>query len=785
MNPSLSTAIGPQGLEKELAFARELNEVTNLIHSAGSISEILVNFSERVRRLLGCQAVTLYAVDVRNQQLYSVYKIANAKQTIRVPKDSGSIAGYCALSRKTITIRDAYDAQELARVHPRLEFNRSFDEMFGFRTRQVLAVPLLMEQYLLGVLQVINTVDESGHPAEGEFDDRDRRGAEEIARTLAIAFYNQNRAARATGGKKHPFSGLVDRGLISEGELETAVTSARVQKRDLAGVLMGEYEVGKTELGRALAEFYGIPFFEWDGSSEVPAELRERVPAEFWRSNLCAPLAKRGGALFVATVNPMDLEKIDAIKAIGIAARIELQVALQSDLEAYLDRSYGAVAPATPAAQLAKAMAPLLAPEEEDGEPLTEETEEGPTGDAVVDSFVVRLANKIIADAVRQGASDIHVEPNGDEAPMLIRFRRDGDCFKYQEVPSKHRTALVSRLKIMAQLDISEKRKPQDGKIRFRTASGNLTELRVATLPTSGDGNEDVVMRLLAASKPIPLDKIGMSDGNLKRFREVISKPYGLVLCVGPTGSGKTTTLHSALGAINTEDVKIWTAEDPVEITQAGLRQVQVRPKIGFDFATAMRSFLRADPDVIMVGEMRDLETAGTGIEASLTGHLVFSTLHTNSAPETVTRLLDIGLDPFNFADALLGVLAQRLVRTLCKTCREAYHPDDTEVRALREAYEIEGPRPEVTAGFGRAMTLYRPKGCDECFGSGYRGRMAIHELLVATDDIKRLIVQKRPVEEVRKQSLADGMTTLLQDGVWKVTLGLTDLKQVKAVALR
>jgi type II secretory ATPase GspE/PulE/Tfp pilus assembly ATPase PilB-like protein len=297
------------------------------------------------------------------------------------------------------------------------------------------------------------------------------------------------------------------------------------------------------------------------------------------------------------------------------------------------------------------------------------------------------------------------------------------------------------------------------------------------------------VLRILAASKPIPLDGLGMSDDNLRRFRQVIGSPYGLVLCVGPTGSGKTTTLHSALGALNTEDVKIWTAEDPVEITQAGLRQVQVRPKIGFDFAAAMRSFLRADPDVIMVGEMRDLETAGAGIEASLTGHLVLSTLHTNSAPETVTRLLDIGLDPFNFADALLGVLAQRLVRTLCKSCREAYHPDDLEVAALREAYAVDGAR----AGSGKpvtfstTMTLYRPnpKGCADCAGSGYRGRMAIHELLVASDDIKRLIVEKRPVEAIRQQALADGMTTLLQDGIRKVSLGMTDLKQVRAVALR
>jgi type II secretory ATPase GspE/PulE/Tfp pilus assembly ATPase PilB-like protein/GAF domain-containing protein len=787
---------GEPRLERELAFARELNEVTNLIHSADSVAEILVNLSERIRGLLGCQAVTLYAVDVRNQQLYSVYKIANARQTIRVPKDAASIAGYCALSRQTLAIRDAYDAAELGRIHPRLEFNRSFDEMFGFRTRQVLAVPLLMEQYLLGVLQLINKVGEpqgSGRGAEppgdpggqrthgtagGDFTDRDRKAAEEIARTLAIAFYNQNRVARASSGKRHPYSGLVDRGVVAEADLEAAVTSARVQRRDLATVLMAEHEVSKQEIGRALAEFYGVAFFDWDGSQDVPAELKERVPAEFWRTNRCAPLSKRGGTLCVASVDPMDLEKIDAIKATGIAARIELQVALEADLQGYLDRAFGSADAAAGGRGGAAAVV-----EEGDGEPLTEEGDDEATGDAVVDGFVVRLANRIIADAVRQGASDIHVEPYGDEAPLRVRFRRDGDCFRYQDVPAKHRTALVSRLKIMAQLDISEKRKPQDGKIRFRMANGALTELRVATVPTAGEGNEDVVMRLLAASKPIALDGLGMSPDNLKRFREVIAKPYGLVLCVGPTGSGKTTTLHSALGAINTEDVKIWTAEDPVEITQPGLRQVQVRPKIGFDFAAAMRSFLRADPDVIMVGEMRDLETAGTGIEASLTGHLVFSTLHTNSAPETVTRLLDIGLDPFNFADALLGVLAQRLVRTLCKSCREAYHPDELELRALREAHEVDGPRRDLA--LSPQMTLYRPKGCEECFGAGYRGRMAIHELLVATDEVKRLIVQKRPVEEVRRQALADGMTTLLQDGVWKVTLGHTDLKQVKAVALR
>jgi type II secretory ATPase GspE/PulE/Tfp pilus assembly ATPase PilB-like protein len=363
-----------------------------------------------------------------------------------------------------------------------------------------------------------------------------------------------------------------------------------------------------------------------------------------------------------------------------------------------------------------------------------------------------------------------------------VRLRIDGDCQKYLEIPPGHRNAIVQRFKIMAKLDIAEKRRPQDGKIRFKGPMGTL-ELRVATIPTAG-GNEDIVMRILAASKPLPLDKMGFSGRNLDEFKRILAKPYGICLVVGPTGSGKTTTLHSGLGHINTVDMKIWTAEDPVEITQPGLRQVQVHPKIDFTFAIAMRAFLRADPDVIMVGEMRDHETAATGIEASLTGHLVFSTLHTNSAPETITRLLDMDIDPFNFADALLGIMAQRLVRTLCKDCKEEYIPTQEEFAELMEGYGLEY-WDTLGIRYSPNFKLYRPKGCPKCSGTGYKGRMGIHELLVATDEMKRKIQRREPMEELRKQAIRDGMTTLLQDGIQKVVQGVTDFKQVRAVCIK
>jgi type II secretory ATPase GspE/PulE/Tfp pilus assembly ATPase PilB-like protein len=364
-----------------------------------------------------------------------------------------------------------------------------------------------------------------------------------------------------------------------------------------------------------------------------------------------------------------------------------------------------------------------------------------------------------------------------------IRYRIDGDCALYQTVPFSYRAALISRIKIMSNLDITVKRLPQDGKIKFKRPTGDEIELRVATIPTQG-GVEDVVMRILAKGETMPLEDMGLLPRNYNEMINISSKPYGMILVVGPTGSGKTTTLHATLHHINKPDKKIWTAEDPVEITQYGLRQVQVQSKIGFDFAAAMRSFLRADPDVIMVGEMRDFETAKTGVEASLTGHLVFSTLHTNSAPETIVRLLDMGIDPLNFADALLGILAQRLVRTLCKKCKEQYHPTKEEYEEIMETYGKEDFL-KLNIPYDDNFMLYQPKGCEVCNKTGYRGRMGIHELLIGTDEIKRMVQKHATVEVMREQAMKEGMTTLLQDGIIKSIKGLTDFKQVRRVCIK
>jgi len=390
--------------------------------------------------------------------------------------------------------------------------------------------------------------------------------------------------------------------------------------------------------------------------------------------------------------------------------------------------------------------------------------------------------SRLLAAAIEIGASDLHLEPCTGKKDMNIRFRVDGTCFNYTKVPAVYRRALVSRIKIMANLDIAERRKPQDGKIRFKLGNQRTIELRVATLPTAG-GNEDAVLRLLTAKEPMPLEAMEFMPGTLQTITMLAEKPHGIFLCVGPTGSGKTTLLHAILKHINTEERKIWTAEDPIEITQEGLRQLQIHQKIGLDFATAMRAFLRADPDVIMIGEMRDKETADIAIEASLTGHLVFSTLHTNSAVETVIRLLDLGCDPFNFADAMLGVLATRLCKRICAGCKETYRPS-------REEYD------ELLEGQGAAaegsiipehseLQLFRGSGCDRCHRSGFRGRVPLHELLVGTDQIKQLIQARARTADLLSAAVGNGMQTLIRDGIRKVVQGLTTYRQVRAVAAK
>ncbi len=570
---------------------------------------------------------------------------------------------------------------------------------------------------------------------------------------------------------------LLEAGLATQADLDVALAEQAGGKGKRFGeILMDLGIVREEDLMRTLAKKFGLEFIDLD-EHPVQAQAAKGFPRGLIENLGVLPIYADSAKVILAISDPMAFQSADLLRNQVKKNIVEVLVA-PSQLQRYIELALTTEKPSAPPIDDDIGVILKDLADDDTGVVADDRPEEPEVGES--DSGIIKLVNKIIIDAFRKGASDIHLEPNGRERNMVVRFRIDGDCTNYHEIPPAVRNAVVARLKIMAGLDISERRKPQDGKIRFRM-SERVIELRVATLPTVDD-NEDVVMRVLASSKPLPLDNMGLATRNLRELKAAMDHPYGLVLCVGPTGSGKTTTLHSMLGSINTPDRKIWTAEDPVEITQPGLRQVQVKPKVGYTFEVAMRAFLRADPDVIMVGEMRDLETAGTAVEASLTGHLVLSTLHTNSAPETITRLLDMGLDPFSFADALIAVLAQRLARALCPKCKVQRAGTSDEYGEVVQGYGQEALVSNLRIRSVRDLTLWRAPGCGHCGKAGYKGRLGIHELLVTDDEIKRAIAHKTSVAQLRELAVKAGMTTLLQDGIEKAIAGTTDLTQVFAV---
>jgi len=586
--------------------------------------------------------------------------------------------------------------------------------------------------------------------------------------------------ASLSSGSKYDY--LLNQKMVTPEQLHKALGLSKKMKKSVEFILIEYFRVEKEDLGKSLSLFYGCPFRTYDPALPTPVELIRSLKKPFLLHEVWVPLSWGKEGIEILIDDPRDLTKTDHIRALVKTKKINFSVAIREDIEPYIKRFFddqkihmGALGQNI---MEGFDLIPDISFEEEEEGAEIEETLFDETS-----SQVVNLVDQIIIAAYRRNASDIHFEPFQDSRVTTVRFRIDGVCQDYTKVPNSMIRAIIIRIKIMAGVDIAEKRLPHDGKIKFKRKGIPPFELRLATLPTAG-GYEDAVLRILSGASTMHLDEMGLNERNLNLMKKVVSQPYGLVLAVGPTGSGKTTTLHAALGFINKPGIKIWTAEDPVEITQPGLRQVEVKPKIGLDFAMIMRAFLRADPDVIMIGEMRDEETAATAIEASLTGHLVFSTLHTNSAPETVTRLLDMGLNPLNFSEALLGVLAQRLVRKLCEKCRQEYHLSEEEFQEIVSDYGID--HFDATGiEFTPDLTLYRCKGCEECSGTGYRGRLGIHELLYGSDVIKRMIKKQAGTDAILEQAIKEGMTTLKQDAIIKVFQGITDISEVRRVCIK
>ncbi|MGV7222972.1 MAG: GspE/PulE family protein [Nitrospinales bacterium] len=564
---------------------------------------------------------------------------------------------------------------------------------------------------------------------------------------------------------------LVTEGLVTRQQVDEALANQLSGRKKKIGQLLVECGlISEDQLLSALATKFCMRFVSLENITPHQKALTA-LPGYLIRKLHIFPIEYTDDRLVVATSNPTD-SSISNIIRFSTNQKLELVVATSKDIASATHRYIPEQEDIVKLITLDSAESTVVTEEEEPEDPVLNES----------DSQIVRLCNQILIDAYEKNASDIHFEPGTRNSLLIIRYRTEGFCKVVHRIPSMYKKPLISRLKIISGLDITEHRKPQSGKILL-SVKNNQVEYRVEITPTVS-GNEDAVLRVLPGSKTYPLEDMGFSQENLENLKKILTKPYGIFLCVGPTGSGKTTTLHSALDYINSPVRKIWTAEDPVEITQPGLRQVQVNPKAGYTFQKALRSFLRADPDVIMIGEMRDSETAKIAIQASLTGHLVLSTLHTNSASETIVRLTEMGIDPLNFSDALLGVLSQRLTLKLCDHCKKPYHPSCDEYTEIVDAYGADWFKAHNMEDYTDDFTLMKKVGCERCDSSGYKGRIALHELLMGTEQAKTAIKKQYSAAEIKDRSLAENMKTMKMDGISKVFQGITALSQVLKVCI-
>ncbi len=774
-----------------------LQSLLEVIQEAPDIKSIKRILYKEILGVFQVEMAAIFLVKKSKQELVSWLLIpGDSLEKIVVPIETNSIVGYVASKIEPINLRNPYDFMELRRVGPELNFTDSYDRKANVRSKQVLAVPIVQDNTLIGVFQLINKKDDT------DFTSKDQDGANKLAELLATAFFTHGNFAKQAPPK---YESLLAQKLLSRKELEQGLAKATELGEDPETVLMSDFQIPKQRMGELMAEFYSTSFADLEKIDNNPKELFQGINIEYFENEELVPLSLNNGKLIVALKNIEDQTLTSTIrKQVPKVKQVELAFAFQEDIRSFWKRTkakYLSVEKSVGEKQQERidtSIFDLL----HEGQPQEEVTEKRVTvvervaepekdienrGDIRVENIddinephVVQLVEKVIERGYSTQASYIHIEPYGLDENGEVRYRIDGACSNPLRLSQQYVGKVVDRIKFLASLKRDERTRPQVGKVKFTTSKGKEIELRVATIPTA-NSKEDIVLSILPAAKSlVSLDKL-MPFRLLQPFKEIIEQQQGIILVVGPNASGKTTTLHSALAHINTTEKKIWTAEYPVEIQQRRVRQVQVDPLMNYTYADALRAFLRADPDVIMIGDMQDPQTAVMAVDTALNGHLLLSSLPANSAAEGIIQCLNMGLDPTHLATALHGVLAQRLVRTLCEHCKEPYHPGRDEYDLLFESYGVSF-FDHINVMYSDDLVFHRANGCSKCNNSGYHGKTGLYELLILNPTIRKLIMKRAPLGEITEEAMVNDMTLLLQEGIQLIFEGTTDCRELMSV---
>ncbi len=763
-----------------------LQSLLDVIQEAPDIKSIKGTLCKRILDVFQVEMAAIFLVNMRKQELVSwILLPGDSLEKIVMPIGTSSIVGYVAKKKLPINLRDPYDFRELRRVGSELNFSDSYDVKANIRSKQILAIPIVHNNTLMGVVELINKRDDT------EFTFEDQNRVSQLAGVLAAAFYTHGIFGKQTPPK---YETLLAQKLLSREELEQGLAKAAELGEDPETVLMNTFQIPRLKMGKMLAGFYSTSFVDLEKVDCIPKKLFQVIDIDYFEKEELVPLSLKDGKLLVAVKNIEDQTLTSTIREqVPRVNQVELVFAFQGDIRSCWKRTRAKYFSSLKSVseEQSPSFDTSLFDLLEDNKPQEKVKEKRVTvvetrvrpeirvenNDDIDEPPVVQLVNEIIEGGYTSQASDIHIEPYGIEEKGEVRYRIDGVCSNAPKIPQQYVRQVVDRIKFLASLNRAESTRPQDGKIKFTTSEGKEIELRVATIPTA-DNNEDIVLHILPDPKPLPLLDELMPTRLLAPFKEIIEQKQGLILVVGPNTSGKTTTLHSVLNHLNTTEKKIWTAEYPVEIQQHRIRQVQVDPLFNYTFADALRVINRADPDVILIGDMQDLQTAVMAVDAALNGHLLLSSLTANSAAEGIIHCLNMGLDPLHLAGALRGVLAQRLVRILCEHCKEPYHPERAEYDRLLESYGISF-FDHINVMYSDELVFHRAKGCPKCNDSGYQGRIGLYELLVVNPIIRKLIMKRAPLAEIIEEAMINDMTLLLQEGIQLIFRGAIDCKEL------